>query len=203
MKIQFLTIATIFTLALGTVTSSFAADHKVTADDNNSTILTNISKINKIEIHGNVEVFVSDGTADQVKVYNKYYEQNALVQNQDGVLRISSYADQKLVVWVTANDLDAITAYDNAEVKSFGNLSKINLDVTLNNNASAQLSLDAYKANITVNGRAKADLTGNVTDYTLVREQSATVNHTALVAGNLSTKTNPIAAEPKTELANL
>jgi hypothetical protein len=201
MKTQFLTIATIFTLALGTVSSTYASVK--TDKDENSTILKDVSKINKIEIHGNVELYVSDGSADQVKVYNKYYKENALVQSQDGVLRISSYADQKLVVWVTANDLRAITAYDNAEVKSFGNLSKINLDVTLNNMASAKLNLDAYKANITVNDRAKADLTGNVTDYNLVQEQSASVNHTNLAAENVSSKINPIAVQPKTELANL
>lgn len=201
MKTQFLIIATIFTLALGTVTSSFAADKKTTEET--STVLTNISQINKIEIHGNVELFVSDGTADQVKVYNKYYAESALVQSQDGVLRISSYADQKLVVWVTANDLRAITAYDNAEVKSFGNLSKINLDVTLNNTASAKLNLDAYNANITLNGRAKADLSGIVTEYNLVQEQSASVNQTNLLAQHTYNKTNPVAAMPKTELANL
>jgi hypothetical protein len=201
MKTQFLTIATIFTLALGTVSSTYASVK--TDKDENSTILKDVSNINKIEIHGNVELYISDGNADQVKVYNKYYKESALVQSQDGVLRISSYADQKLVVWVTANDLRAITAYDNAEVKSFGNLSKINLDVTLNNTASAKLNLDAYKANITVNDRAKADLTGNVTDYNLVQEKSASVNHTNLAAENVSSKTNPIAAEPKTELANL
>jgi hypothetical protein len=201
MKTQFLTIATIFTLALGTVSSTYASVK--TDKDENSTILKDVSNINKIEIHGNVELYISDGSADQVKVYNKYYKESALVQSQDGVLRISSYADQKLVVWVTANDLRAITAYDNAEVKSFGNLSKINLDVTLNNTASAKLNLDAYKANITVNDRAKADLTGNVTDYNLVQEKSASVNHTNLAAENVSSKTNPIAAEPKTELANL
>jgi hypothetical protein len=201
MKTQFLTIATIFTLALGTVSSTYASVK--TDKDENSTILKDVSNINKIEIHGNVELYISDGSADQVKVYNKYYKESALVQSQDGVLRISSYADQKLVVWVTANDLRAITAYDNAEVKSFGNLSKINLDVTLNNTASAKLNLDAYKANITVNDRAKADLTGNVTDYNLVQEKSASVNHTNLAAENVSSKTNPIAAQPKTELANL
>jgi hypothetical protein len=201
MKTQFLTIATIFTLALGTVSSTYASVK--TDKDENSTILKDVSKINKIEIHGNVELYISDGSADQVKVYNKYYKENALVQSQDGVLRISSYADQKLVVWVTANDLRAITAYDNAEVKSFGNLSKINIDVTLNNTASAKLSLDAYKANITVNDRAKADLTGNVTDYNLVQEKSASVNHTNLAAENVTSKTNPIAIQPKTELANL
>ncbi|MDB5286210.1 MAG: hypothetical protein JWR05_1159 [Mucilaginibacter sp.] len=201
MKTQFLTIATIFTLALGTVSSTYASAK--TDKDENSTILKDVSNINKIEIHGNVELYISDGSADQVKVYNKYYKENALVQSQDGVLRISSYADQKLVVWVTANDLRAITAYDNAEVKSFGNLSKINIDVTLNNTASAKLNLDAYKANITVNDRAKADLTGNVTNYNLVQEKSASVNHTNLAAENVTTKTNPIAVQPKTELANL
>ena len=201
MKTQFLTIATIFTLALGTVSSTYASVK--TDKDENSTILKDVNHINKIEIHGNVELYVSDGTADQVKVYNKYYKENALVQSRDGVLRISSYTDQKLVVWVTANDLRAITAYDNAEIKSFGSLSKINLDVTLNNTASAKLNLDAYKANITVNDRAKADLAGNVTDYNLVQEQSASVNHTNLVAENVSNKTNPVAVQPKTELANL
>jgi hypothetical protein len=95
MKTQILTIATIFTLALGTVTSASA-----TVKNNNekevSTTLTNISQINKIEIHGNVELYVSDGAADQVKVYNRYYAESALVQNQNGVLRISSYTDKKL-----------------------------------------------------------------------------------------------------------
>jgi len=180
MKAKFLTIATIFTLALGTVTSTYAS-----VNNNNeevSTTLTNVSTINKIEIRGNVQLFVSDGTADQVKVYNKYYSESALVQNQNGVLRISSYTNKKLVVWVTAADLRSITAYDNSEVKSFGKLSKIDLDVNLYNNSSAQLNLDAYKANVTVNDRAKADISGQVNDYSLNHDQSATVNQSNLVA---------------------
>jgi hypothetical protein len=192
MKAQILTIATIFTLALGTVTSTRAAVKN--NNDEVSTTLTNISHINKIEVYGNVELFVSDGTADQVKVYNKYYAENALVQSKDGVLRISSYNTKKLVVWVTANDLRSITANDNAEVKSFGNLSKIDLDVTLNNNASAKLNLDAYKANVTVNDRAKADLSGNVTDYSITHDQSATVNQSNVVAANVTSRVTNVKA---------
>jgi hypothetical protein len=192
MKAQILTIATIFTLALGTVTSTQAAVKN--NNDEVSTTLTNISHINKIEVYGNVELFVSDGTADQVKVYNKYYAENALVQSKDGVLRISSYNKKKLVVWVTANDLRSITANDNAEVKSFGNLSKIDLDVTLNNNASAKLNLDAYKANVTVNDRAKADLSGNVTDYSITHDQSATVNQSNVVAANVTSRVTNVKA---------
>jgi len=203
MKTQFLTIATIFTLALGTVTSTFAAVN----NNNNgevSTTLTNVSKINKIELHGNVELFVSDGSADQVKVYNKYYSESALVQSQNGVLRISSYTDKKLVVWVTANDLQTIVANDNSTVKSFGTLDRLDLDVTLNNTASADLNLDAYKANINVNDRAKANISGTVNDYNLTQDQSATVNHSNLAAVNRSkTVTNKFVKADQTELAIL
>jgi hypothetical protein len=200
MKAKFLTIATIVTLALGTVTTTFAA---TTNNEEVATVLTNVSQINKIEIRGNVQLFVSDGSADQVKVYNRYYAESALVQNDNGVLRIASYNAKTLVVWVTAADLRAISAYDNAEVKSFGNLSKIDLDVNLYNNASAQLSLDAFKANITVNDRAKADLTGNVTDYTLTHDQSASVNQTNLVAVNKADKTTNKHIQAKEDVAAL
>lgn len=203
MKAKFLTIATIFTLALGTVTSSFATTNNTKTDDEASTTLTNVSHINKIEIRGNVELYVSDGAADQVKVYNRYYAESALVQNQNGVLRISSYNTKKLVVWVTAADLRAISAYDNAEVKSFGNLSKIDLDVNLYNNASAKLSLEAYKANVTVNDRAKADLSGKVTDYTLTHDRSATVNNSNLVAERTADKVINLSSPAKSELATL
>ena len=202
MKTSLLTLATIFTIALGTITSANAS---TTKNDNSevSTTLTNVSKINKIEIYGNVELFISDGAADQVKVYNKYYAESALVQSKDGVLRISSYTAKKLVVWVTAADLRAITANDNAEVKSFGNLSEIDLDVTLNNNASAKLNLDAYKANITVNDRAKADLSGNVTDFSITHDQSATVNQTNMVAATTSKNITNVTKVNQSELAVL
>ena len=191
MKTKFFTIVATVILAVVTSSNTFAANNDTREEQ--ATVLTNISRINKIEVYGNVELFVSDGTADQVKVYNKYYAENALVQSKDGVLRISSYADKKLVVWVTAADLRAITANDNAEVKSFGSLSAIQLDVTLNNSASAKLDLDAHQANITLKNRATANLTGSVTNYTVDQDQSSTVNQTNLVAEYTTSKVNKFA----------
>ncbi|MGF7081690.1 GIN domain-containing protein, partial [Mucilaginibacter sp. UYCu711] len=117
-----------------------------------------------------------------------YYEQNALVQGKDGVLRISSYAKDKLVVLVTVTDLRAITAYDNAVVKSYGKLSAIELNVVLNNNASAQLNLNVFAANFTVNNRSTANLSGTVNDYSVKYSQSSTINKTDLVAANVTEK---------------
>src|SRR4051812_8196368 len=104
MKTRIISAITMLVVVLGITKSSYAA-----AKDNTTvTVLNNISAINKIELHGNVELYISDGSADQVKVYNKYYSESALVQNTNGVLRITSYNSEKLVVWVTAADLRSI-----------------------------------------------------------------------------------------------
>jgi hypothetical protein len=196
MKTKVFSILAIAALAFGTVNLSKAATVK---NNDQVSVLANTGNINNIEIYGNVEVYVSDGPADQVKVYNRYYGENALVQNVNGTLRISSYKAEKLVVWVTAADLRGISAYDNAEVKSFGKLSEINLDVNLYNNASAKLNLDVYSADINVNNTAKADLSGTVSELDLKYDHSTTINQTNLVATN-STQVDKTAKSETEEL---
>jgi len=173
MKTAIITIFTALSLTAGIANSTKAATVK--DDANTYTVLTDISAINKIEVHGNVELYVSDASSDQVKVYNKYYSESALIQSKNGVLRISSYKAEKLVVWVSASDLRAISAYDNAEVKSFGNISKIEFDVDLHDNAKAKLNLDTFTASLTVKDNAKADLAGSANQLNLYRDIESNV----------------------------
>ncbi len=173
MKKVILSIFTIATFVIGTTNFSKAA----TLNHDAATTLTDISSINKLEIHGNVTVYISDASSDQVKVYNKYYSESALVQSKNGTLRISSYAPEKLVVWVSANDLRSVSAYDNAEVRSFGQISKIEFNVDLHDSASAKLDLNTYSANISVNDHAKADLNGSADEFTLSHNYAASVNN--------------------------
>ena len=182
MKTTILTIFSALVLSTGIATTTYAA----TAKNEQVTVLTGISAINKIEVHGNVELYISDGATDLVKVYNKYYEESALVQSKNGVLRISSYKAEKLVVWVTANDLSTVSAYDNAEVKSFGNISNIEFNVDLHNNASAKLCLDAYSASVTVDDQAKAKLCGTVNEVDLKYTHAENVDYTNLVTEHAS-----------------
>jgi hypothetical protein len=172
MKTRILTLITLIVVVLGISKSTYAASANAAV----VTVLNDISTINKIEVRGNVELYISDGSADQVKVYNQYYSESAFVQSKNGVLSIASYTAQKLVVWVTADDLRSVSAYDNAVVKSFGNLSKIEFNVDLHNNASAKLSLDAFSANVTVNDHAKADLSGSADEFSLTRNSASSVN---------------------------
>lgn len=172
MKKIILSILTLTGVVFGTVNLSKAADTSSAA----VTTLTGINNINKIEVYGNVELYISDATTDQVKVYNKYYSESALVQNNNGTLRISSYSPEKLVVWVSANDLRSVSAYDNAQVRSFGELSKIDFTVDLHDNAYAKLNLDTFSANVSVSDRATADLNGKADEMTLKHNFGATVN---------------------------
>lgn len=192
MKTTLTAIATVLFMVLGFANIASAN----TAKNDAGVVLSDVSKINKIEVYGNVELYISSGPADQVKVYNRYYSENALVQSQKGVLRISSYKAEKLVVWVTVNQLNAINAYDNAEIKSFGSLSGIELNVKLNNNASADLNLDTYSAAITLSGNAKAALKGNTNEYTLTRNTTSNVNSNGLAythaTETLNKETKPV-----------
>jgi hypothetical protein len=205
MKTKILSFVTIAAIVLGISTTTFAATKNDSAAKDNevSTVLTNVSKINKIEVRGNVELYISDGSSDQVKIYNRYYAESALVQNQKGVLRISSYSAQKLVVWVTAEQLSGITAYDNAEVRSFGKLAPIEMEVTLHDNAYAKLDLNGYSANITLNNRAKADLSGNVDQCNLKYNQSATVNSTNFATAHITKTVYGTAKNANDELVGL
>lgn len=185
MKTTFLTLATIAAVVSGTQNLTYAATKNTASVKEISTELNNVSSINKIEVRGNVELYVSDGTSDQIKVYNRYYAESAVVQNKKGVLEIASYSSKKLVVWITAKDLHSIAVYDNAEVRSFGKLSSIDLDVKLSDNAYAKLDLNGYAANITVSNHAKIDLAGNVTEGSLKFDRSSFVNSSRFAASHL------------------
>lgn len=198
MKTKLFTIATMLVLVGGIAGTTYATTNN-NAIGNAATVVKEVSRISKIEIRGNVELFVSDGSADQVKVYNRYYGESALVQSENGVLRITSYKAEKLVVWVTANDLRAINAYDNAQVKSFGKLSALELEVNLHNNATATLNVDTYTANVNLDDHAKIDLSGSATVYTLNHSNTTSVNNNNFAAESFSDKLNGL---PQKEIAN-
>jgi Putative auto-transporter adhesin, head GIN domain len=179
MKTTILTIVTLVILTFGFDKAIYAANG---SKEEVATILNEVSNIAQIEIHGNVELYLSNGPADQVKVYNEYYAESAFVQNENGVLRVSNYSDKKLIVWVTAKDIRDVSAFDDASVKSFGTLSFIDLDVKLFDHASAQLDLDTYAAAITLNNHSKADIQGATSEAELHYNVASFLNKSNLVA---------------------
>ncbi len=189
MKTKYFTIAILFTLAKILSNTAFAV-----TKDQTSTVVAEAKNFNKIEIRGNVEVYLMDGNENSVKTFNNYYGESALVQNQNNTLRISSYTKNALVVYVTVADLRTLSVYDNAVVRSGKSLSSIDLEINLYNNATAQLNLQAFNATIIVNDRAKADLAGNVTNCNMQLNKASTVNTSNFIAEHMSKKVNNVAA---------
>ena len=176
MKIKILSLITML-IVLGSTSKTFA--------NNNATLLKEKAAISKIEVRGNVELYISDAPSDQIKVYNKYYSESALVQSQNGVLRIASYTNEKLIVWVSSSDLRSVSAYDNSVVKSFGHLSKIEFNVDLHNQAEANLNLDTYAATLTVKDNAKVSMSGSTQDLNLHYDNQTNVRRNAFIVQHL------------------
>lgn len=189
MKTKILSIFLMFIVISAISKSTYAAS----ANSADYVVLNDIKAINKIEIHGNVELFISDGTTQQVKVYNKYYSERALVQSTNGVLRISSYNAEKLIVWVTSENLLSVSAYDHAELISFGKVSKIQFSVDLHDFATGKLNFDAYSAEVTLTGHSKIELSGTVNELSLNRNEDSILVKSDLFADHYNENKKVIA----------
>jgi len=167
------------TLTLGVLTSATLATK---ADDHTITVLADVKKVTKIDVSGNVELILVQSANESVKVYDNYYTKNALVQQKDGELRVSSYEKEPLTVVVYVSNLSSITASDNATVKTHGKFSTLDLTVDLNDHAKAILNTNTISLNTNVKGSANLSLSGYTTDYNAVMNSSSKVSMNDFVA---------------------
>lgn len=150
--------------------------------------LTWINNFYKVEVHGNVQVHLLSGEKNRVQMSGTYYDHNALVQVDNGVLRISCYRTERLDVWITVYDLSALAAYDNVLVKTEGSFSALDLDIDLFNNAKANVDLDCCFTHIKLNDSSVADISGTALESELDCNYAATLNSTNFSADQLSMK---------------
>ncbi|WP_316770674.1 GIN domain-containing protein [Pedobacter frigiditerrae] len=166
-------IKTLFAAALTLVVLTSSAFASTDVKNNNVTVLNQVKNISKIEVKGNVEVILVQSPVESVKVYDSYYSKNALVQQQDGVLRISSFQKETLSVVVYVRDLSSIEAGDNAQVKTYGKINFLSLAVKLNGNATADINASTISLYTSVKDSASLKLAGSTTDHYAVLSSQA------------------------------
>ncbi|MEJ5993409.1 DUF2807 domain-containing protein [Pedobacter sp. Du54] len=166
------------------------------ADNNNNTVtvLSDVKKVNKVTVSGNVEVILVQSEDESVKVYDNYYAKNALVQQKNGELRISSYEKEKLTVVVYVTNLSAITASDNASVRTHGAFSALDLEVNLKDNATANLNTKTISLSSDVKDNSSLNLTGSTIDYFSVVNSLSKVNMNTFVAENSNIRSQNLTA---------
>ena len=188
-------IASLLTTVVLT-SSAFASSDE---PKNTITVLNQVKNISKLVVSGNVEVFLIQASTESVKVYDSYYSKNALVQQEQGVLRISSFQKETLKVAVYVNNLSSIQASDNATVKTFGKVSFLNLDVILKDNASADIEANTVSLYTSVKDSASLTLSGATEDHTAVLGSVAkmSMNQFTASSSSVSSIAVPIIASKK------
>lgn len=193
MKTAIKTLAIALTTLLSTTVAS-----TVKADNNTVTVLSEVKKVNKINVSGNVEVILVQSPNESVKVYDNYYAKNALVQQKDGELRISSFNKEMLTVVVYVSNLSSITASDNAKVSTYGKFSTLSLDVNLKDSATANLNTNTINLNSNLNGQANLTLAGSTTAYNATMGSVAKVNLDQFAAETTNIQSKAVIAKAAT-----
>jgi len=183
-------IKNLFAAALTLVVLSSSA-FATTTKENNITVLNQVKNISKIEVKGNVEVILVQAPTESVKVYDSYYAKNALVQQQDGVLRISSFEKETLTVSVYVRNLSSIEASDNSSIKTSGKINFVSLDVILKDKATADLNTSTINLYTSVKDNASLRLSGSTTEHYAVLGSQAKLSMDQFAA--ISTSVNTIA----------
>ncbi|MNJ99955.1 hypothetical protein D3C87_177360 [compost metagenome] len=190
--------AAILTVAISASAPAFAnasASKKVT-------VVGEVKKFNKLNVAGNVEVILVQSQNQSVKVYDNYYAKNALVQEKNGELRISSFDKETLTVVVYASQLNEITISDNAIVKTSGKFSALSLAVNLKDQSKAILNTNTVDLFANVNGQSSLTLTGNTTDYNASINNIASINMDKFAAENSSIQSKNTAVAQKQVISN-
>jgi hypothetical protein len=124
-----------------------------------------------------VQLFVTDAPTDVIKVYNKYYAESALIQNNRWCVAHLFFHKRQIGNMGKANDLRSVSLFDNSQISSFGTLSKIEFSVDLHDNAQAKLNLNAFKLTLLVSNNAKADIKGAADEFNLNRAVKSKTLH--------------------------
>jgi hypothetical protein len=182
-------IKNLFAAVLGLVisTSTVFANEIVKSSNYNAkvvTVLKEVKNIKKLVVSGNVEVNLVQTAEDGVSVYDNYYAKNALVQQKDGVLRISSFEATPLTVTVYVRNLSTIEANDNAIVKTDSKLKFLSLDVLLKGNAKAEIVAQTVSLFTSVKDNASLTLMGSTEEHIGVIGTSANVSTGQFIASS-------------------
>ncbi|MBC7914313.1 MAG: DUF2807 domain-containing protein [Pyrinomonadaceae bacterium] len=142
--------------------------------------------IQKIVLNGNVEVFLTQGNVESLMVYDDSYSKNASVQWENGVLRIASYKDQKLSVWITVKNLGEIEAAGKSTIQSMNKLSTVNLSINLKDGAKAILDAQVFNLTTAIADSSKLELNGEAENQQINLCGAAVYDSPKFIAQNRS-----------------
>ncbi|MCZ4223895.1 GIN domain-containing protein [Pedobacter rhodius] len=194
-------IKNVFVAALTIVALSSATTvARATEINANYTALTQVKNITKIAVSGNVKLILIQDNKESIEVFDKYYSNNALVQQQGSELRISSFSKNALTVIAHVNNISSIEASNTSTVATAGKFNLLNLNVVLKDKATANINANTVNLTTIINDGTSLNLEGTTESHTAVLGNEAkmklddfasadtniSISPKAIYAGNLS-----------------
>jgi len=176
-------IKNLFVAALTIVALSSATSASATENNVSYTALTQVKNITKIAVSGNVKLILIQDEKESIEVFDKYYEHNALVQQQGSELRISSFSKDVLTVIAHVNNISSIEASNTSSVATAGKFNLLDLKVVLRDSASASINANTVNLITTINDGTNLNLEGT------------TENHVAVLGNEAKLKMDEFASE--------
>jgi hypothetical protein len=179
-------LKTLFAVILGCVILANVSTVHATETNKTFTTISSVKNISKIVVTGNVKLILIQASKESVNVYDNYYGKNALVQQQGNTLRISSFEKTPLSVVVFVNNLDAIYASNQATVKTVGKFHLLDLNVSLQDQASADIDANMVNLFSSVKDNAGLKLSGSAESHTVVMSDLGSLNMDKFVSNDTS-----------------
>jgi hypothetical protein len=178
-------IQTLFASALTVLvlsSSAFTTFAKDGIEKNTSSHVSAAAGYNMIKVNGNVQVYISQGNKESIRVVTSGAGDKVSVQKEGKKLLISSSEEMPASVYVCVKDLKRIEASDRSSVKSQGNIDLSVLQVFLSEQASAELNVNTEGLYTVVKDGSDLKLSGKSEEHILVKGQSSTVKTTGFVS---------------------
>lgn len=185
-------IKNLFTAALVMVTLSSATVVANATELNGSyTTINQVKNINKIAVSGNVKLILIQDSKESIEVFDKYYANNALVQQQGSELRISSFSKEALTVIAHVNNITSVEASNTSSISTSGKFNLLNLEVILKDKASATINANTVNLYTTVNDGTSLNLEGTTEMHTAVLGNAAKLKMNEFASANTNISIAP------------
>jgi hypothetical protein len=135
-----------------------------------STKSTSLSEVqfNRIWVSGNVKIVLTQGDNQSVVATSNYDSSKTSVLSKGQSLYINSMESSQVTLNITLKDLERIEAYGQSEVVTSNNFAVKNLQLFLNQSATAKIKTTAGSLYTIVNDDAVLKLNGTADKSTMV-----------------------------------
>jgi hypothetical protein len=143
--------------------TTFAAEPVVKETKTSST-----ASFNKIWVSGNVKIVLTQGDKQGVVGTNNYDSKNTSVLSKGNTLYINSTESGQVTLNITVKDLERVEAYGHSVVVTSNNFDVKNLQLFLNQSATAKISTTAASLYTVVKDNAVLKLNGSAGRSTMI-----------------------------------